>query len=108
MAAGLSVSASRERTPIPENRPLRRTVVTTEFPHSGLVQIEKCGAPHFSMEPVVRHFNALQNYGSSKGPVLYYVFDVLTISGHDVTSEPLSWRGRCKQRRAAWHIKPQF
>jgi bifunctional non-homologous end joining protein LigD len=37
-------------------------------------------------------FNALQNYGSSKGPLLYYVFDVLTIRGRDVTSERLSSR----------------
>jgi bifunctional non-homologous end joining protein LigD len=37
-------------------------------------------------------FNALQNYGSSKGPRLYYVFDVLTIRGCDVTGDPLSSR----------------
>ena len=37
-------------------------------------------------------FNALQNYGSSKGPLLYYVFDVLTIRGRDVMGEPLSSR----------------
>jgi len=37
-------------------------------------------------------FNALQNYGSSKGPLLYYVFDVLTIRGRDITGEPLSSR----------------
>jgi DNA ligase D-like protein (predicted ligase) len=37
-------------------------------------------------------FNALQNYGASKGPLLYYVFDVLTIRGRDVTGEPLSSR----------------
>jgi bifunctional non-homologous end joining protein LigD len=37
-------------------------------------------------------FNALQNYGASKSPLLYYVFDVLTIRGHDVTGEPLSSR----------------
>jgi len=37
-------------------------------------------------------FNALQNYGSSKAPLLYYVFDALTIRGRDVTGEPLSLR----------------
>lgn len=37
-------------------------------------------------------FNVLQNYGSSKGPLLYYVFDVLTVSGRDVRSERLSSR----------------
>lgn len=37
-------------------------------------------------------FNALQNSGSSKGPLLYYVFDVLMIGGRDVIGEPLSAR----------------
>jgi bifunctional non-homologous end joining protein LigD len=37
-------------------------------------------------------FNALQNYGSSKTPLLYYVFDVLILAGRDVTGEPLSVR----------------
>jgi len=37
-------------------------------------------------------FNALQNYGSSKSPLYYYVFDVLTIRGRDVTSERLCSR----------------
>jgi DNA ligase D-like protein (predicted ligase) len=37
-------------------------------------------------------FNVLQNYGSSKGPLLYYVFDVVTFHGRDVTGEPLSSR----------------
>jgi bifunctional non-homologous end joining protein LigD len=37
-------------------------------------------------------FNLLQNYGSSKGSLHYYVFDVLTIGGRDITSEPLSSR----------------
>jgi bifunctional non-homologous end joining protein LigD len=37
-------------------------------------------------------FNILQNYGSSKGPILYYVFDVLVLAGRDVTGMPLSAR----------------
>jgi ATP-dependent DNA ligase len=37
-------------------------------------------------------FNALQNYGSSSGPLLYYVFDLLILSGHDVMSETLDTR----------------
>jgi bifunctional non-homologous end joining protein LigD len=37
-------------------------------------------------------FNTLQNYGSSKGPLLYYVFDVLVLRGRDVRAEPLSSR----------------
>src|ERR1700674_3252649 len=34
-------------------------------------------------------FNILQNYGSSKAPILYYVFDVLVLAGRDVMKEPL-------------------
>jgi bifunctional non-homologous end joining protein LigD len=37
-------------------------------------------------------FNALQNYGSSTTPIVYYVFDVLIVSGEDVLSEPLKGR----------------
>jgi len=37
-------------------------------------------------------FNALQNYGSSQGPLLYYLFDVLILGGKEVISEPLDKR----------------
>jgi bifunctional non-homologous end joining protein LigD len=37
-------------------------------------------------------FNLLQNYGSSKTPLIYYVFDVLVLSGKDVMGEPLETR----------------
>jgi bifunctional non-homologous end joining protein LigD len=37
-------------------------------------------------------FNILQNYGSSNGPILYYVFDVLVLAGRDVMGMPLSAR----------------
>jgi ATP-dependent DNA ligase len=37
-------------------------------------------------------FNALQNYGSSQGPLLYYIFDVLILGGEDVMGEPLTKR----------------
>ncbi len=37
-------------------------------------------------------FNALQNYGSSKAPLVYYVFDVLISSGRNLMDEPLSER----------------
>jgi bifunctional non-homologous end joining protein LigD len=37
-------------------------------------------------------FNALQNYGSSTGPLLYYVFDVMVVAGEDVMGEPLEKR----------------
>jgi ATP-dependent DNA ligase len=34
-------------------------------------------------------FNALQNYGSSAAPVVYYVFDLMVLSGRDLRREPL-------------------
>jgi hypothetical protein len=34
-------------------------------------------------------FNILQNYGSSKAPVLYFVFDVMVVAGRDVRQESL-------------------
>ena len=37
-------------------------------------------------------FNALQNYGSAPAPVVFYVFDVLVLSGKDVMAEPLARR----------------
>ncbi len=37
-------------------------------------------------------FNILQNYGSARAPVHYYVFDVLMLKGKDVMREPLSVR----------------
>ena len=37
-------------------------------------------------------FSALQNYRSSKLPIVYYVFDVLMVAGRNVMSEPASVR----------------
>jgi DNA ligase D-like protein (predicted ligase) len=37
-------------------------------------------------------FNALQNYGSAAAPVVYYVFDVLVLSGQDLRREPFQKR----------------
>jgi bifunctional non-homologous end joining protein LigD len=37
-------------------------------------------------------FNILQNYGSSKSPILYYDFDVLVLAGRNVMGMPLSAR----------------
>jgi DNA ligase D-like protein (predicted ligase) len=37
-------------------------------------------------------FNALQNSASSNTPIVYYVFDVLVLSGRDVMGEPLERR----------------
>src|SRR5207245_3774978 len=37
-------------------------------------------------------FSALQDYVSSKVPIVYYVFDVLMVAGRNVMSEPASVR----------------
>jgi bifunctional non-homologous end joining protein LigD len=37
-------------------------------------------------------FNALQNYGSGKAPIFYYVFDVMVLAGRDLMSETLDRR----------------
>src|SRR5438132_4319926 len=37
-------------------------------------------------------FNALQNYGSSKVSIFYYLFDVLVLAGRNVMSQPLATR----------------
>jgi len=37
-------------------------------------------------------FNILQNLGSSKAPIVFYVFDVMVIGGRNVMREPLTTR----------------
>ncbi len=37
-------------------------------------------------------FNALQNYGSSAAPVVYYIFDVMVLTGEDLRYKPLETR----------------
>src|SRR5215831_104286 len=44
------------------------------------------------MKPVRPSFSALQNYGTSNIPILYYIFDVIVLEGVDVMREPLSRR----------------
>jgi hypothetical protein len=34
----------------------------------------------------------LQNYGSSEPPIIYYVFDILVLSGRDVCGDSLEMR----------------
>src|SRR5215831_2836060 len=46
--AGSKTPASCERTQIPEDHLLRRTVVTTGFPRSGLVQSPLCRVPDYA------------------------------------------------------------
>lgn len=44
-------------------------------------------------------FNALQNYGSAAAPVVYYVFDVLVLSGQDLRREPLQKRRKILEEK---------
>jgi bifunctional non-homologous end joining protein LigD len=44
-------------------------------------------------------FNALKNYASSTGPLIYYAFDVLILAGKDVMSEPLTARRELLEKR---------
>lgn len=60
-----------------------------------IVAIDDTGRPSF---------NALQNYGSSNVPILYYVFDVLILAGRSVMSEHLSARRDLLRR----HILPKL
>jgi ATP-dependent DNA ligase len=48
-----------------------------------VVALDETGRPSFTL---------LQNYGSSKIPILYYVFDVMLLKGIDVMRQPLSRR----------------
>jgi bifunctional non-homologous end joining protein LigD len=48
-----------------------------------LVALDENGRPSF---------NLLQNYGSAGAPLIYYVFEVLFLSGRNVMSEPLARR----------------
>jgi bifunctional non-homologous end joining protein LigD len=44
-------------------------------------------------------FSALQNYGSSPAPVVYYVFDVMVLGGRDVRREPLQTRRELLEKK---------
>jgi DNA ligase D-like protein (predicted ligase) len=48
-----------------------------------IVALDEAGKPSF---------NALQNYGSSKADLVYYVFDLMVLAGKDVMVEPLVMR----------------
>jgi DNA ligase D-like protein (predicted ligase) len=48
-----------------------------------IVALDETGRPSFT---------ALQNYGSSNIPIVYYVFDVMVLDGADVMREPLARR----------------
>src|SRR6266850_8017133 len=49
-------------------------------------------------------FNLLQNYGSAKTQLVYYVFDVLILAGRDVMREPLDARRALLEK----HVLPKL
>jgi bifunctional non-homologous end joining protein LigD len=50
-------------------------------------------------------FSALQNYGSSKTPLLYFAFDVMVLAGRDVTGEPLGARRALLEEKVLSKLK---
>lgn len=44
-------------------------------------------------------FNTLQNYGSSKADLIFYVFDVMVLAGKDVMGEPLRQRRELLEKK---------
>jgi DNA ligase D-like protein (predicted ligase) len=50
-------------------------------------------------------FNALQNVGSSAGPVVFYVFDVMTLAGRNVMREPLDTRRRLLEQKVLPNLR---
>jgi bifunctional non-homologous end joining protein LigD len=44
-------------------------------------------------------FNLLQNYGNSSGPLLFFIFDLLVLSGRDLKEEPLETRRDLLEKR---------
>ena len=53
-------------------------------------------------------FNILQNYGSSKAPVLYFVFDVMVLAGRDVMREPLEMRRELLEKKILPRLGERF
>jgi DNA ligase D-like protein (predicted ligase) len=55
-----------------------------------IVALDEDGRPSFQL---------LQNYGSTKAPLVYFVFDVMVLAGKDVTGEPLTARRELLQAK---------
>jgi ATP-dependent DNA ligase len=53
-------------------------------------------------------FNLLQNYGSSKGPLVFFLFDVLILSGRDVMSQTLDTRRTCWSSKYCLSLRNRF
>ena len=50
-------------------------------------------------------FNALQNFGSAPGPVVFYVFDVMVLAGKDLMSEHLEKRHKLLETKVLAKLK---
>ena len=61
-----------------------------------VVALDEEGRPSFSI---------LQNYGSSAGPVVYFLFDVMVLGGRSLCGEPLSERRRLLEARVLPRLK---
>ena len=55
-----------------------------------VIALDEDGRPSFSV---------LQNYGSSKAPVVYFVFDVMMLAGQDIMNHPLMKRRQFLERK---------
>ena len=55
-----------------------------------VIALDEDGRPSFSV---------LQNCGSSKAPVVYFVFDLMMLAGQDVMNQPLTTRRRLLERK---------
>jgi DNA ligase D-like protein (predicted ligase) len=55
-----------------------------------IVALDEDGRPSFTV---------LQNYGSSRAPMQFYVFDVMVVAGRDVMREPLEQRRRLLEKK---------
>lgn len=53
-------------------------------------------------------FNVLQNYGSARAPVVYYVFDLMVLAGHNLMREPLQKRRELLEKRVLPKLPPRW
>jgi bifunctional non-homologous end joining protein LigD len=60
-----------------------------------VVALDEAGRPSF---------NSLQNTGSARAPIFYYVFDLMMLAGCDVTGEPLDRRRELLEQ----HVLPKL
>src|SRR5690349_7191482 len=82
---------------------LRYTSITTALQHlpdgtvidGEVVALDETGRPAF---------NALQNYGSARAPLFYYVFDLIMLDGESLAAEPLSHRRKLLEQRVQSHL----